>query len=74
MTEAHTTRALAEFITAPHALPQEVRLAGERAFVNIVGCMLGGVDQDDAHRARAGVDDVRGAGCTVDRFDQKTDA
>tara|TARA_Y100001934_G_C12382839_1_gene793556 strand:- start:76 stop:1419 length:1344 start_codon:yes stop_codon:yes gene_type:complete len=75
MTEAHTTRALAEFITAPHALPQEVRLAGERAFVNIVGCMLGGVDQDATRIARELALTMSGAPVVpLIGFDQKTDA
>ena len=38
------TRTLADFILSPAETPDEVRRAGLRSFVNIVGCMLGGVN------------------------------
>ncbi|MBM84867.1 MAG: hypothetical protein CMM47_02450 [Rhodospirillaceae bacterium] len=37
------TKTLADFILSPIETPDEVRRAGLRSFVNIIGCMLGGI-------------------------------
>lgn len=39
------SRALAEFAHAPPALPAEVRRAGRRALLNMVGCAIGGAGE-----------------------------
>ena len=53
MTRPPITRMLAEFTHGAHTFPAPVRAAAVQAWVNIIGCMLGGAEQGAVRIARS---------------------